>query len=283
MKVFSAFALTALLMVATAHAGVIYLDDSAGNLFVGDPTTANYTTVGNSTASVDAALGNTSFNGFTDIGFAAGVLYGLDQSGNLYSINTSNAVATLLGNTGLANPAGIVGLSDSTSGTLIAGGQGNIYNINTTTPALSAVIGTGGAYATSGDLDFDGSGNLYLTSTSPTNDSLYLINQTTGGGTDLGQLADGLGDNYASVFGMAYDTDNGIMYAFETGGTQFDVDLTTPGESGTLETDTGTVSGDTGLLGAAFITTPEPSTFVLIGSALILLAIGFRRKANQNV
>jgi hypothetical protein len=45
--------------------------------------------------------------------------------------------------------------------------------------------------------------------------------------------------------------------------------------------DTGTVAGDNGLLGAAFITTPEPSTFFLIGSALILLAAGLRRKSKQ--
>jgi len=284
MKVLSAFTLSALLMVATAQAGVVYLDDSSGNLFVGDPTTANYTTVGNSSASVEAALSTSSFSGFTDIGFAAGVLYGLDQSGNLFSINTSNAVATLLGNTGLANPAGIVGLSDSTSGTLIAGGQGNIYNINTTTPSSSAVIGSGGAYATAGDDTFltgNGTGNLWLTSStggSGGDDELYQINPTTGAIiVDEGTLP------YGNVFGLAYDTDNSILYGFEVGGLQFDIDPTDAPDSTTAVDDTGTVAGDNGLLGAAFTTTPEPSTFVLIGSALVLLAIGFRRKAKQTV
>jgi hypothetical protein len=280
MKTFlSGFALALVLTTATVHAGTVFLDDSSGNLFAGDPTTGNYTTVGNSSASVELALGTQSFNGFTDIGFAAGVLYGLDQSGNLFSINTSTAGATLLGNTGLANPAGIVGLSDSTSGVLIAGGQGNIYNINTTVPGSSSVIG-GGAYSTAGDDTFltgNGTGDLWLTSSTPgPTDELYEIDPTTGAiVNDWGALP------VANVFGLAYDTDNSILYGFEVGGLQFDVNPTNAPGSGSTVADTGSVAGDSGLLGAAFIASPEPSTFVLIGSALTLLGAGVRRRANR--
>jgi hypothetical protein len=74
------------------------------------------------------------------------------------------------------------------------------------------------------------------------------------------------------------------MYGFDVDGDEFDVNLSTPGSSGTVLALSGVTPTEEGdLLGAAFIATPEPSTFVLIGSALILLAAGLRRKANQTV
>ena len=283
MKTLSALALTVLLAGATAplHAGSIgsglaYLDDSLGDLFVGDPTTGDFSLVGTSAT----ALG---FGGFTDIGFAAGVLYGLSPTGNLYTINTSTAAISLVGATNIANPGSVVGLSDSTANVLTAGGNGQIYNINTSTGAGTA-IGTGSAnYETSGDDAYAGS-TLYLTSVFPDSDSLFTIDTSTGVGTNLGQLCAGAGcaAPWTDVFGMIYDTVNSTMYGFDVDGDEFNVNLSNPNNSGNilaLEGVTPTQEGD--LLGAAFTTAPEPATFVLIGSALILLAVGLRRKANH--
>src|SRR5580698_10245178 len=106
MKVLSAFTLVVLLIGGTRlqAGGVAYLDDSLGDLFVGDPTTGDFSLVGTSATAAG-------FGGLTDIGFAAGVLYGLSPTGNLYTVNTSTAAITLVGATGIANPGSVVGLS----------------------------------------------------------------------------------------------------------------------------------------------------------------------------
>jgi len=286
MKFLSAFALAALLVGGGARlnaepvtpAGFAYLDDNLGDLFVGNPTTGDFTLVGTSATAAG-------FNGFTDIGFAAGVLYGLSPTGELYTISTSTGqILTDVGPTGIATPGAVVGLSDSTANVLTAGGNGQIYNINTGTGAGTQIGTGGGGYQTAGDLDYDtANSTLYLTSTTPASDTLFSINQTTGVGTNLGQLcADGAtcADPWTDVFGMIYDTANGTMYGFDVDGDEFDVNLGTPNSSGTELALSG-VTDTAGLLGAAFIVTPEPSTFVLIGSALILLAVGLRRKGAQ--
>jgi hypothetical protein len=281
MKIFSAFALAALLMAGTAHAGVVYLDDALGQLWAGDPTTADYTLVGTSATAA-------AFGGFTDIDFVGTTLYGLGPTGTLYTINTSNGkIASTIGSTGITNGS-LVGLAGSPSNTLTAGGANNIYNLNLTTGAGTQIGTGGGSYQTEGDLDYDGSGNLWLTSSTPSGGALFHINPTTGAGTFIGQLADpDISQNFVDVFGVAYDSDNGVLYGYDVSADQFEINTVDPGDSDLDEATFNLVGGGTadptGILGAAFTTTPEPSTFVLIGSALILLAVGFRRKANQNV
>jgi len=280
-KILSAYALAALLIAGTAHAGVVYLDDSLGQLWAGDPATANYTYIG--TSAIAAGFG-----GFTDIGFAGGVLYGLDRNGNLYTINTSTGgIATIVGPTGISNGS-LVGLTGSPSGALVAGGAGNIYTLDTNLGTATQIGTGGGGYSTEGDLDYDGSGNLWLTSMTPSGGALFSINPTTGAGSFVGQLFDpGIPQAFTDVFGVAYDSDNGVLYGYDVSADQFEINTVDPGDSDLDEATFNLVGGGTadptGILGAAFTTTPEPSTFVLIGSALILLAVGFRRKANQNV
>jgi len=280
MKIFSAFALSALLMAGTAHAGLVYLDDKLGQLWVGDPTTADYTYIGTSATALN-------FGGFTDIGFSGSTLYGISPTGVLYTISTTTGkIVTTIGSTGITNGS-LVGLADTPAGTLIAGGTNNIYSLNPTTGVGTAIGTGGGSYATEGDLDFEG-GNLWLTSSTPSGGALFQINPTTGAGSFVGQLADpSIPQTFSDVFGVAYDSDNGVLYGYDFSDDQFEINTSTPGDSdldeATFNLTGGGTSDPTGILGAAFISTPEPSTFVLIGSALILLAVGFRRKANQNV
>jgi len=281
MKILSAFALTALMMAGTAHAGVVFLDDSLGQLWVGDPTTATYNYVGMSATAA-------AFGGFTDIGFLGSTLYGLSPSGTLYTINTTDGkIASTIGPTGIGNGS-LVGLTGSPSGALVAGGAGNIYTLNTVTGTATQVGTGGGGYVTEGDLDYDGSGNLWLTSSTPSGGALFSINTTSGAGTFIGQLADpNIPQTFTDVFGVAYDSDNGVLYGYDVSHDQFQIDTADPGDSALNEATFNLVGGGTadpgGILGAAFTTTPEPSTFFLIDSALVLLAVGFRRKANQNV
>jgi hypothetical protein len=281
MKVLGAFALTLLLMGATDRllAGTVYLDDALGQLWAGDPTTADYTYVGTSATAAG-------FGGFTDIDFAGGVLYGLDRSGNLYSINSNTGqIISEIGSSGITNGS-LVGLAGTASGALTAGGNNNIYNLNLTTGAATAIGTGGGGYATEGDLDYDGGGNLWLTSTTPSGGALWQINTTTGVGTFVGQLADpNIPQTFSDVFGVAYDSDNGVLYGYDVSGDQFEINTANPADSDLDEATFSLVGGGTadpgGILGAAFITTPEPSTLVSIGSALILLAVGLRRRSKQ--
>jgi hypothetical protein len=280
MKIFSAFAFAAMLTAATAQAGLVYLDDNLGQLYAGDPTTATYTYIGTSAAAAG-------FGGFTDIDFVGSTLYGLDPSGNLYTINSSTGqIISEVGSTGVTDGS-LVGLAGSPTGVLWAGGNNNVYKLNLTT-GLATVVGTGGGgYATEGDLDFDGSGNLYLTSSTPSGGALFLINKATGVGTDLGQLADpNISQPFVDVFGVAYDSDNGVLYGYDVSDDQFAVNTGNPGQSTLLEAtfnETGGTPDVGGVLGAAFTPTPEPSSFVLIGSALLLLAAGLRHRANRTV
>lgn len=282
---FTAFAGLAM-SAATANAGTVYLDDNMGQLWAGDPTTGTYAYVG--TSAIAAGFG-----GFTDIDFTSnGNLYGLDPSGNLYQIDpTTGQIIASLGSTGITDGS-LVGLAGDSSGNLWAGGTNNVYEINPSVSAAATVVGTGGGgYQTEGDLDFDGSGNLWLTSTSPSGGALYQINTTTGAGTYAGQLEDGMGDPFTDVFGVAYDSDNGVFYGYDVSGNQFDINTASPSSSGTGEvifTETGAGTPDVGgILGAAFIAsaTPEPSTFglALLGGGLILIGVRRRRKANQAV
>jgi hypothetical protein len=281
MKIFSAFALAVMLTAVTAQAGEVYLDDNLGQLYAGDPTTADYTYIGTSAAAAG-------FGGFTDIDFVGSTLYGLDRSGNLYTINTSNGqIISEIGSTNVTDGS-LVGLAGSPTGVLWAGGNNQVFKLNLGTGAATqvgtTVEGGAGGYTTEGDLDFVGS-SLYLTSTRPSGGHLFSISLTTGVGTDLGQLADpNISQTFTDVFGVAYDTDNGVLYGYDVSDDQFQINTANPGQS-TLNEATFNETGGSpdvgGVLGAAFIASPEPSTFVLIGSALILLAVGLRRKANR--
>ena len=108
--------------VAANASGIMFLDDAAGYIYAGNPDASSpvYTSIGNIYTLAPQQLVS---GGLTDIGFAGGVLYGLDASGNLYSVNTSTAALAYIGGTGVTNGS-LVGLSDSASGTLLAGGNG---------------------------------------------------------------------------------------------------------------------------------------------------------------
>jgi len=155
----------------------------------------------------------------SDIAAFNGTLYGISGADStLYSIDPSSGSGTAIGSgTGVALNA----LAFSPSGTLYAAGGDSLYTIDITT-GMGTEIGSGsgaGAYTSSGDLEFDSGGNLYLTSSGASGDQLFSIDPTTGQGTLIGNIG------YSQVYGLAYF--NGVMYGFTAGGSAITINLTT--------------------------------------------------------
>ena len=159
----------------------------------------------------------------SDIAAYNGSLYGISQApsggfSTLYSINPSSGSGTAIGSgTGVALNA----LAFSPSGTLYAAGGDSLYTIDITT-GMATEIGSGagaGAYTSSGDLEFDGGGNLYLPSSGTSGDQLFSMDPTTGQGTLIGNIG------YSQVYGLAYF--NGVMYGFAASGSAITINLAT--------------------------------------------------------
>ncbi len=270
---FLLFAAALVISAVAASADSVYVDDSQGNLYVGDPTTGAFSLVGNSAAA-------SAFGGLTDIDFASnGTLYGLDPSGNLYTVSTVDGSIAPVGATGISDY--LAGMAGDNAGNLYAGGTGQIFQINPSNAAASGSIGGGaGGYVVSGDLEFIGSA-LYATSVTGSTvngGEFWSIDPSTGVGTDIGNTG------FSNVFGMAYDTNNSTLYGYTNIGTEFTIDPTTGIGTLAYAQITGTNIGIDGdqLFGAAYESSaPEPSTFglILAGAAMSLYVVNRRRKA----
>ncbi len=125
--------------------------------------------------------------GFNTLGSTTSGLYALDNSFNLYRINPTTGVATLLGPTGA--PTGIVsgsyGFSLSTgSSALYFEDDFDLYSINTTT-GKGTLIGQSGAPGIGFNSLVSENGTLYGVESSNTlpYNTLYTINTSTGVGT----------------------------------------------------------------------------------------------------
>lgn len=125
-----------------------------------------------------------------------GQMYGVDRTSNLYKINKSNASVSKIGSVGKFANA----LTFGPNGKLYAAGYNKLMTLNTST-GQGTVIGSMGNNNSAGDLAFDGSGNLYLTTTA---DKLVKVNTSTGQATTIGSM------NFHQVYGLGFK--NGVMY-----------------------------------------------------------------------
>ena len=156
----------------------------------------------------------------SDIAAYNGALYGISFALNslLFSINPNTGAGIAIG-TGTG--AQLNALAFSSSGTLYAAGGDSLYTVNTAT-GLATLIGSGtgaGSYLSSGDLEFDGAGDLYLTSAGYFGDQLFSIDPTTGQGALIGSIGS------SAVLGLAYY--DGVAYGFTAGGQVISIDLST--------------------------------------------------------
>jgi hypothetical protein len=156
----------------------------------------------------------------SDIAAFNGALYGISIStpSVLYRINPNTGAGTPIGG---STGAALNALVFSPQGRLYAAGGGQLYTIDTATGVATAINQSAGSYLSSGDLEFDSGGKLYLTSASFSGfgDQLFSINLVTGQGTLIGSTG------FDSVYGLAYV--NGTMYGLTWLGRIIRIDLTT--------------------------------------------------------
>jgi hypothetical protein len=211
-------------------------------------------------------------NGATMFGMAstgAGTLVGIDDNGEAYQINPTNAATTDLFPT-VADPIGgggngspIMYLFDNNPSTLYAidfahASVTPIGTYNFFGDGLVAVGPDGSVYVSSFDISGGGA-----------SDELFKINPLTGKATDLGSTG------AFSLFAGAF-----------VGGTLYGFDKT--GDILTLDTTTGTATtvgtyvlprGDAIFAAAEMMSVPEPSSIILAGLAAIGGLSGFVRRS----
>ncbi|WP_165074765.1 PEP-CTERM sorting domain-containing protein [Paludisphaera rhizosphaerae] len=216
----------------------------------------------------------------TDIAFdSAGNLYGISFT-NFYSINTSGpniGHANLVGSLNPPGPGdggngGMNSLVFSSTGVAYAmsNATNDLYTINTSTGAATALSGGVGAYRSSGDLAFH-NGSLYLTTTS---NDLIRVNMGPVSATLVGALG------VSNAFGLA-NGDNNVLYG--VAGTNIYTVNTLTGAATFLRS-YANAQGLGSANGAAFYLeatpVPEPSSVVMmLAGGLGLAAVARRRRA----
>ncbi len=236
-----------------ANASTVHITDDWLNLYVVDTSTWEAVKSGQTSITM------------TDIAFdSSGNLYGLGgSSAGLYSIDTQNTESTRIGTGSIA---GGNALTFSPSGDLYAAEiWQHVFSINVddgTNSQLPGVL----PKKSSGDLEFDSSGNLYMSGYGGVSGGDQLIMVTGTSSTVGGALIGWFGVH--DMHGLAYVDDT--MYGF-SGQSVYSIDL----ETGAA-TDLGTISGmdeGTKATGASTDPTqvPEPISALLLGSALITL------------
>ena len=135
-----------------------------------------------------------------------GNVFGVDSRSSLYKINKTTAKATRVGSVGTFVNA----LTFAPNGDLLAAGRNQLVKINTGT-GRGTVLGNLGGNTSSGDLAFDSSGRLFL---STTRNELVRVNSARGGATRVGAI--GFRDVYGLVFagGKLYGMSNSSERAF---------------------------------------------------------------------
>lgn len=203
----------------------------------------------------------------------AGEIYGISNTG-LYRVSLSG-IATQIGTTGVSGLNGLAFLGATLYAT--AGGNTNLYTVNTLTGAATAIGSSG--FQSGGDIAFVGS-RLFLAT-----NSHQIVELNPANGAVIGAAsASGLGSGVQALKGLGSDGTNLFLVADFFGGTG-DIRVlrleTTQGASfGTvLASQQLTGLGAFGSPGGLTGNVPEPATYMI--SALGLGLIAYTRRKSK--
>ncbi|MGA3016632.1 MAG: PEP-CTERM sorting domain-containing protein [Bryobacteraceae bacterium] len=245
-----------LAFAGSAFGGLIYTTVNSNSLGVINPTTGAGSTIG--------AFG---YSNVTGLAFAPnGTLY-TDVNSELATVNLSTGAATPFGAT---NGDSILAFAANGTlyGTALMGSRLQVLN---TTTGVGTNVGTQVlGFSNIMDLAFSPQGVLYaIASLGGTSSYIYQLNTTTGAGTLVATL------NVPNLMGLTFDA-AGDLYAtnYVSNSTLYSVNLT--GQSVTAIGSTGIESH--GLDMDDF--TPEPATWMLLGSGLLMFG-GIRRAVRR--
>ena len=177
-------------------------------------------------------------------------LMGIDiDSGSLYTISTSNASLTLIGNTGISSMGDLeYNKADGFLYGFTVGNNASLYKISPQSWEITRV-GSLGKYVFEGGLAFASDGTAYGTNLGSSGSELFKLNLATGAATIIGAISGGNHD----INGLAYRSDgmligidrvtNSLLQIDPTtaSSSQFDVVRPTVGSVGGM-----TATGDTG-------------------------------------
>lgn len=250
-------------VTSTAHAdATAYSITSANQLGTIDLITGVFTPIGN-TGATTRLLG---------LGSAGGKVYsGTFLQNTLYQINVSNGSATSIGH---ASPLFFYDGFGSTAGGLfgIDTLSQDLYSINPSTGA-STLLGPTGLVPGAVDGMSAGPGGLFLAELTGSGDVLYNLNTSTGTATMIG--------NTGVLFIGAMVWVDSTLYAVSSVSNSsvsvWSLNTTTGAATFVANTSGG---GNNATLGLAptLTATPEPSSFVLLGSGLLAALGAVRRK-----
>jgi sugar lactone lactonase YvrE len=153
---------------------------------------------------------------------AAGTMWALDNSRNLYNVDINTGVATQVGS--ISSNAGTTGglALDPTTGTvyLTSTSLDQLFTLDLLTGAAT-LVGDYGADVVMHGLEFDSAGNLFGGSRA----TLFSIDKNTGGATAVG--ASGI-PGIASFLNLGWNPDTSTMYAtHSTDDSLYTIDLNT--------------------------------------------------------
>jgi hypothetical protein len=239
----------------------IYVENSSAVLGVMNVRTGAFAPIGTTSERI---------GGFAAVG---STLYGIGDNQTLYTINTSTAGLVPIGTTGL--PTSGYGLGETSNGTIyeidLASGQSSLYTLSPSTGAATLVGAMG--IETNSDPSGDDAGNLY-DAQGIYGDGFYRIDPTTGASTLLGTNG-----SWGSVLAVTFV--QGTMYALNTTGSIYSVDLTTGAATQTASYNTSSV-GSVYAAGVAIApSAPAPGALAVFGNlgAVGMGLIAMRRRS----